>query len=101
MKVVAKRLPQFQNAKRKKASGKSVNSLCLQGLADRRIDFPRALRRQAGCNGPTALPGAFDDGGLYKSMVLKMNGDSYRLNQSKRRARGASSDPSPDNPTNA
>jgi hypothetical protein len=30
-----------------------------------------------------------------------MNGDSYRLNQSKRRSRGASSDTSVDNPTQA
>ena len=33
--------------------------------------------------------------------ILEMNGDSYRLNQSKRRARRASSDPPPDNPTKA
>jgi hypothetical protein len=35
------------------------------------------------------------------SISLEMNGDSYRLNQSKRRSRRASSDPPADNPTQA
>ena len=33
--------------------------------------------------------------------ILEMNGDSYRLNQSKRRSRRASADASVDNPTQA
>ena len=33
--------------------------------------------------------------------ILEMNGDSYRLNQSKRRSRRASSDSPPDTPTQA
>jgi DNA replication protein DnaC len=33
--------------------------------------------------------------------ILEMNGDSYRLNQSKRRSRRASSDAPPDNLTQA
>jgi hypothetical protein len=33
--------------------------------------------------------------------ILQMNGDSYRLNQSKRRSRGASSETPTDHPTQA
>ena len=51
--------------------------------------------------GSERLTGALLDRITHHVHILEMNGDSYRLNQSKRRARRASSDPPPDNPTKA
>ena len=47
------------------------------------------------------LTGALLDRLTHHVHILEMNGDSYRLNQSKRRARRAGSDKPPDNPTKA
>ena len=47
------------------------------------------------------MAGALLDRLTHHVHILQMNGDSYRLNQSKRRSRGASSDTSVDNPTQA
>ena len=51
--------------------------------------------------GSERLTGALLDRLTHHVHILQMNGDSYRLNQSKRRSRGASSDTSVDNPTQA
>jgi len=51
--------------------------------------------------GSERLTGALLDRLTHHVHILEMNGDSYRLNQSKRRSRRASSDPPPDNPTQA
>ena len=45
------------------------------------------------------LTGALLDRLTHHVHILEMNGDSYKLNQSKRRSRRASSDPPEDNPT--
>ncbi len=49
--------------------------------------------------GSERLTGALLDRLTHHVHILEMNGDSYRLNQSKRRSRPANSDPSADNST--
>src|SRR5271157_1809011 len=51
--------------------------------------------------GSERLTGALLDRLTHHVHILEMNGDSYRLNQSKRRSRRASADASVDNPTQA
>jgi DNA replication protein DnaC len=51
--------------------------------------------------GSERLTGALLDRLTHHVHILQMNGDSYRLNQSKRRSRRASSDPPADNPIQA
>jgi hypothetical protein len=51
--------------------------------------------------GSERLTGALLDRLTHHVHILQMNGDSYRLNQSKHRSRRASSDPPVDNPTQA
>ena len=51
--------------------------------------------------GSERLTGALLDRLTHHVHILEMNGDSYRLNQSKRRSRRASSDTPEDNPTQA
>ena len=51
--------------------------------------------------GSERLTGALLDRLTHHVHILEMNGDSYRLNQSKRRSRPASSDTAADNPTKA
>src|SRR5664279_1991650 len=51
--------------------------------------------------GSERLTGALLDRLTHHVHILEMNGDSYRLNQSKRRSRRASSDAPPDNLTQA
>jgi DNA replication protein DnaC len=51
--------------------------------------------------GSERLTGALLDRLTHHVHILEMNGDSYRLNQSKRRSRRVSSDTTADNPTNA
>ena len=51
--------------------------------------------------GSERLTGALLDRLTHHVHILQMNGDSYRLNQSKRRSHRASSDTSVDNPTQA
>ena len=51
--------------------------------------------------GSERLTGALLDRLTHHVHILEMNGDSYRLNQSKRRSRRASSDTPADNPTQA
>jgi DNA replication protein DnaC len=49
--------------------------------------------------GSERLTGALLDRLTHHVHILEMNGDSYRLNQSKRRSRRASLDAPADNPT--
>jgi DNA replication protein DnaC len=51
--------------------------------------------------GSERLTGALLDRLTHHVHILQMNGDSYRLNQSKRRSPRASSDTSADQPTQA
>jgi DNA replication protein DnaC len=51
--------------------------------------------------GSERLTGALLDRLTHHVHILEMNGDSYRLNQSKRRLRRNNADPSPDDPTQA
>ena len=51
--------------------------------------------------GSERLTGALLDRLTHHVHILEMNGDSYRLNQSKRRSHPASSDNAADNPTQA
>ena len=51
--------------------------------------------------GSERLTGALLDRLTHHVHILEMNGDSYRLNQSKRRSRRNNADPSPDDPTQA
>ena len=51
--------------------------------------------------GSERLTGALLDRLTHHVHILEMNGESYRLNQSKRRSRPASSNVSADNPTQA
>ena len=51
--------------------------------------------------GSERLTGALLDRLTHHVHILEMNGDSYRLNQSKRRPRPASSDTPADNPIQA
>src|SRR4029434_4388033 len=51
--------------------------------------------------GSERLTGALLDRLTHHVHILQMNGDSYRLNQSKRRSRRVSSDTTADNPTEA
>jgi DNA replication protein DnaC len=51
--------------------------------------------------GSERLTGALLDQLTHHVHILEMNGDSYRLNQSKRRPRPASSDTPADNPIQA
>jgi len=51
--------------------------------------------------GSERLTGALLDRLTHHVHILEMNGDSYRLNQSKRRSRPTSSDTAEDNPTQA
>jgi hypothetical protein len=51
--------------------------------------------------GSERLTGALLDRLTHHVHILQMNGDSYRLNQSKRRSRPASSHTPTDNPTQA
>ena len=47
------------------------------------------------------ITGALLDRLTHHVHILQMNGDSYRLNQSKHRSRRANSDTPADNPTHA
>ena len=51
--------------------------------------------------GSERLTGALLDRLTYHVHILQMNGDSYRLNQSKHRSRRANSDTPADNPAQA
>ena len=51
--------------------------------------------------GSERLTGALLDRLTHHVHILEMNGDSYRLNQSRRRSHPASPDTAPDNPTQA
>ncbi len=51
--------------------------------------------------GSERLTGALLDRLTHHVHILEINGDSYRLSQSKRRSRPASSDTAADNPTQA
>jgi DNA replication protein DnaC len=51
--------------------------------------------------GSERLTGALLDRLTHHVHILEMNGDSYRLNQSKRRSRRNNPDTSPDDPTQA
>ena len=51
--------------------------------------------------GSERLTGALLDRLTHHVHILEMNGDSYRLNQSKRRSRHATPDTPADNPTQA
>ena len=51
--------------------------------------------------GSERLTGALLDRLTHHVHILEMNGDSYRLNQSKRRSRRNNADPSSDDPTQA
>jgi IstB-like ATP binding protein len=51
--------------------------------------------------GSERLTGALLDRLTHHVHILEMNGNSYRLNQSKRRSRRNNADPSPDDPTPA
>ena len=51
--------------------------------------------------GSERLTGALLDRLTHHVHILEMNGDSYRLNQSKRRSRRANPDPPSDNPIQA
>lgn len=51
--------------------------------------------------GSERLTGALLDRLTHHVHILEMNGDSYRLNQSKRRPRRVNSDTPADNPTHA
>ena len=54
-----------------------------------------------GVFGSERLTGALLDRLTHHVHILEMNGDSYRLNQSKRRSRRNTADPSSDHPTQA
>jgi IstB-like ATP binding protein len=58
-------------------------------------------RRHHESVGSERLTGALLDRLTHHVHILEMNGDSYRLNQSKHRSRRASLDAPADNPTQA
>jgi hypothetical protein len=72
-----------------------------QEFADRPAIRPRVRQVWTSVFGSERLTAALLDRLTHHVHILEMNGDSYRLNQSKRRSRRASSDPPPDNPTQA